>query len=157
MAETGKENTAIDHARRYELTTGPGVVAESRVLTLRALRAWFGAAGAPDRVPVQDALLLVSEIVTNAGRHGGVPYELRLERDERSLRVQVSDTSPTRPRADGPHRPDRASGHGLFLLQRLAARWGWVPRGRTGKTVWFEVEMLPEAAARGRSYSGSGT
>ncbi|BAU86972.1 regulatory protein [Streptomyces laurentii] len=131
---------------RHALTDGPGVVAECRDLTRWALRAWFGPDGDPARTPAADALLLVSEVVTNARTHGGAPYEIRLDRVGRTLRVRVGDTSPVPPRARGPHRPDHPSGHGLFLLQRLATRWGSVPRGPAGKTVWFEVEVPPASA-----------
>ncbi|MFF5389998.1 ATP-binding protein [Streptomyces sp. NPDC013012] len=128
--------------RRYQLTEDPGTVGACRDLTRRALSEWFGAAGAPGRVAAADALLLVSEVVTNAFRHGGVPYELRLDRVGGRLWVQVSDTSPVRPRPHGPHRPSRSSGHGLYLLERLSAAWGCVPRDG-GKAVWFEVEVPP--------------
>ncbi|GGV13492.1 ATPase [Streptomyces litmocidini] len=134
--------------RRYELAEGDGVVRECRDLAQRALSEWFGAAGEPGRVPVQDALLLVSEVVTNASTHGGVPYELRLDGADGRLRVQVSDTNPARPRPRGRHHPSLPSGHGLYLLERLAAAWGCVPRAR-GKAVWFEVEVAarPDGAA----------
>ena len=145
---SGKEIPAVDRSLRYDLTEGSheaGVVARCRDLTQGALRAWFGSAGSPDRPAAADALLLVSEVVTNARTHGGDVSELRLEGTDRALWVQVSDSCPTRPRPHGPHRADRSSGHGLYLLERLATRWGWVPRGPAGKTVWFEVEVLPEA------------
>lgn len=140
-----EEYPAVERSLRYDLTEGPGVVAECRDLTREALHEWFGPAGAPGREGVEDSLLLVSEVVTNACTHGGVPYELRLDRRGGALWVQVSDTSPARPRPHGPHRAGRASGHGLYLLQRLATRWGSVPRGPRGKTVWFEVEVVPQA------------
>ncbi|MET8509022.1 ATP-binding protein [Streptomyces sp. NPDC004787] len=144
----GTEIRVSGRSLRYDLTgapPGPGVVADCREVTRRALRSWFGRAGAPDQ-RAADALLLVSEVVTNALRHGGTPSELCLDGTDRALWVQVSDTSPELPRPHGPHRARRASGHGLYLLERLAARWGAVPRGRTGKTVWFQVELLPEAS-----------
>ncbi|MGW0465143.1 ATP-binding protein [Streptomyces sp. NPDC003027] len=128
-------------ARRFPLAGGPGVVAECRDLTRQALREWFGQAGAPGRTAAEDVLLLVSEVVTNAYTHGGSPYELYLHRTDGRLRVQVSDTSPVRPRARGPHRPARSSGHGLYLLERLSAAWGCLPRSK-GKAVWFEVDVL---------------
>lgn len=128
--------------RRHELAEVPGVVGACRDLTQRALSEWFGAAGAPGQVAAADALLLVSEVVTNACVHGGAPYELRLDRTRGRLWVQVSDTSPVRPRPHGPHRPSRSSGHGLYLLERLSAAWGCVPRDG-GKAVWFEVEVPP--------------
>lgn len=150
----GKVIRGSGRSLRYDLTgapPGPGVVAECREVTRGALRAWFGPAGAPEARAAADALLLVSEVVTNAHRHGGAPYELRLDGTERAVWVQVSDTSPDRPRPHGPHRAYRSSGHGLYLLDQLATRWGSVPRGRAGKTVWFQVDLLPEASGRGGS------
>ncbi|MFG3042241.1 ATP-binding protein [Streptomyces sp. NPDC048330] len=129
--------------RRYELTAGNGVVRECRYLAGRALSDWFGTFAELGQV-TDDVLLLVSEIVTNALTHGGDPYELRLDGFEGRLRVQVSDTNPLRPWPHGRHHPGRPSGHGLYLLGRLADAWGCVPRCR-GKTVWFEVQVGPRA------------
>ncbi|MCT4354043.1 ATP-binding protein [Streptomyces sp. Je 1-79] len=122
---------------------------ECRDLTRKALREWFGPRAVPGNVAVDDILLLVSEVVANAHEHGGTPYELRLDRTDGRLWVQVSDTSPVRPRPHGPHRPSRCSGHGLYLLERLSAGWGSVPRGG-GKAVWFEAAVTgaAEPAAR---------
>ncbi|MFC8277648.1 ATP-binding protein [Streptomyces sp. NPDC057271] len=135
-----------DRSRHFTLGAGPGVVGECRDLTLRALQDWFGAAAVVGNVAVDDILLLVSEVVANAYEHGGAPYELRLDRNGRRLRVQVSDTSPVHPRPHGRHRASHTSGHGLYLLERLSAGWGSVPRGR-GKTVWFEMAVT-DAPAR---------
>ncbi|KOX17382.1 MULTISPECIES: ATP-binding protein [unclassified Streptomyces] len=134
-------------ARRYELAEEPGVAGTCRDLTRRALSEWFGAAGAPGQVAAEDALLLVSEVVTNAFTHGGAPYELRLDRTGSRLWVQVSDRSPVPPRPRGPHCPSRSSGHGLYLLERLSAAWGCVPRDG-GKAVWFEVDVPPAPGSR---------
>ncbi|MEU2234903.1 ATP-binding protein [Streptomyces vietnamensis] len=122
------------------MTESTGVVRECRDLAQRALSEWFGAAGQPGLIAVEDTLLLVSEVVTNAFVHGGVPYELGLDRTDGRLWVQVSDTNPVRPRPHGRHHAGAPSGHGLYLLERLAAAWGCVPRAR-GKAVWFEVEV----------------
>ncbi|MEV8628069.1 ATP-binding protein [Streptomyces sp. NBC_01268] len=149
-----EEPSPTDRSLRYDIVGGTGVVAECRDLARTALDTWFGAAGEPGREHTEDVLLLVSEVVTNACTHGGVPYELRMDRRGGAVWVQVSDTSPVRPRPHGPHRANRSSGHGLYLLQRLSTRWGSVPRGSRGKTVWFEVEVLPrtlpQAAPPGR-------
>ncbi|MGW7431793.1 ATP-binding protein [Streptomyces sp. NPDC054861] len=130
-------------ARHYALTDGPETVAECRAVTRQALREWFGQAGAAGCTAVEDAVLLVSEVVGNACRHADGPYELSLDHTDRRLRAQVSDASPARPRPSGPHRPARSSGHGLYLLDRLAAAWGCLPRPR-GKAVWFEIDIPPE-------------
>ncbi|MDT9691339.1 ATP-binding protein [Streptomyces sp. P9(2023)] len=148
MTTTGREDTGL--ARRYELREGPGVVGECRDLTRQALRDWFGPVGGAREVLVEDVLLLVSEVVTNAYTHGGRPYELRLDGTGGRLWVQVSDTSPVRPRPHGPHSASRSSGHGLYLLERLSTAWGWLPRGE-GKAVWFEVVVTDGAATPGRA------
>jgi anti-sigma regulatory factor (Ser/Thr protein kinase) len=97
-----------------------------------------------DREMTEIALLLVSELATNAIRHGSPPIRLslrldrdRLERDR--LRVEVTDSSPSLPELSHPA-PDQIGGRGLQIVQLLAARWGAsaAPR-RLGKTVWFEL------------------
>lgn len=135
---------AADRTRHYALTEGAGVARECRDFTQQALVDWFGPAGGRGRIAAEDALLLVSELVTNAFAHGGAPYELRLDRTDGRLWVQVSDTSPVRPRPHGPHHAERSSGHGLYLMERLSAAWGSVPRER-GKAVWFAVEVPTRA------------
>ncbi|MET7617842.1 ATP-binding protein [Streptomyces sp. NPDC005408] len=125
---------------RFPLDGGPGVVGRCRDLTRQVLDEWYGLSGREGSALKADVLLLVSEVVTNSCLHGGKPVELRLGRTPGRLWVQVTDTSPVRPRAHGPHRAARSSGHGLHLLQRLSDGWGWTPRG-TGKAVWFVVSV----------------
>ena len=94
----------------------------------------------------ETALLLVSELATNAIRHGTPPIRLslRLDRDRHRdrLRVEVTDCSPSLPELGHPE-PDQTNGRGLQIVQLLAARWGAnsSPR-RLGKTVWFELGGL---------------
>ena len=82
--------------------------------------------------------LLVSEVVTNAVRHGGngQPVELRASWNA-EVRVEVSDRgggfTPT-PRKGA---LDEPGGFGLFLVGRLADRWG--VETDDGTTVWFVV------------------
>jgi anti-sigma regulatory factor (Ser/Thr protein kinase) len=92
-----------------------------------------------DRELTETALLLVSELATNAIRHGSPPVRLSLRLDRDRLRVEVSDGCTRLPelvRAG----PDQVSGRGLQIVQQLAATWGAsaLPR-RLGKTVWFEL------------------
>ncbi|MFF3322582.1 ATP-binding protein [Streptomyces sp. NPDC002889] len=128
----------MSQTRRFPLDGGPGVVGRCRDLTRQVLQEWSALTGPAGRVLTADIVLLVSEIVTNSCRHGGAPYELRIDRAPGLLWVQVSDTSPKRPVPRGTHRAGRVSGHGLYLLERLSEAWGWMPRG-TGKAVWFVV------------------
>jgi PAS domain S-box-containing protein len=88
-----------------------------------------------------DALLIVSELVTNAIRHGGAPGaddELTLHAAlvPQGLRLEVCDPGPGfEPGGHGP-RPD--GGYGLHLLDRLASRWGVA--GAEPVTVWVELD-----------------
>ncbi|WP_137991061.1 ATP-binding protein [Streptomyces vilmorinianum] len=155
----GQKRRPTAQGRRFALGAGPGVVGECRDLARQALRDWFGPAvdaGGAVATAVDDVLLLVSEVVTNAYTHGGTPYELRIDHTDTRLWVQVSDTSPVRPRPHGPHRASRSSGHGLYLLERLSAAWGSVPRGE-GKAVWFEVVVAPAGARAPAASSAADT
>jgi anti-sigma regulatory factor (Ser/Thr protein kinase) len=122
--------TALD----LRLAPSPEAVPDAR----RALRAL------DDHVSPQtmeDLRLLVSELVTNSVRHAGLreaqTIELSVSISRDVVRVEVSDEGagfelepPGRDRTE-------ASGWGLYLVGRLADRWG-VDRGGI-TTVWFEL------------------
>ncbi|MYW64855.1 SpoIIE family protein phosphatase [Streptomyces sp. SID8379] len=80
--------------------------------------------------------LLVSEVVTNAVRYASRPVTLRLLRTD-VLRCEVGDDVPQLPRQRKARATDEG-GRGLFLVNRLARRWG-ATRLSTGKVVWFEL------------------
>ncbi|MFE5186895.1 SpoIIE family protein phosphatase [Streptomyces sp. NPDC056628] len=80
--------------------------------------------------------LLVSEIVTNAVRYASRPVTLRLLRTD-VLRCEVGDDVPQLPRLRQARATDE-DGRGLYLVNRLARRWG-ATRLSTGKVVWFEL------------------
>lgn len=80
--------------------------------------------------------LLVSEVVTNAVRYAERPVTLRLLRTD-ILRCEVGDDAPQLPRQRRARDMDEG-GRGLFLVNRLARRWG-ATRLSTGKVVWFEM------------------
>ncbi|MFE4856761.1 ATP-binding protein [Streptomyces sp. NPDC056670] len=77
----------------------------------------------PDDRPVQDAQLVVSELVTNALRHAPGPGHLSLEvlPDAAELRITVRDSCPEPPEPRAPN-PLRIGGHGLILVTRLCDR-----------------------------------
>ncbi|WP_333772098.1 SpoIIE family protein phosphatase [Streptomyces sp. IBSBF 3136] len=96
---------------------------------------------------VDDAVVLTSELVTNAVVHAGTHAEVLCLRTEDGVRIEVSDRYPERevplqgsPAAMGS--PDREGGRGLQLCAALAARWG-VDYTPTHKNVWFQLD-LPE-------------
>ena len=88
--------------------------------------------------------LLVSELVTNAVRHGATDrYEsilLRAQCSEDTVRVEVCDEGPGFDPGPDPRGPLEPGGNGLLLVERLAARWG--VRACDGKPtcVWFETD-----------------
>lgn len=93
---------------------------------------------------LDDALLLVNELVTNSIRHSGLGPEdqvrVRADWSGTRLRIDVYDRAgaPAPSRVAGSIRPPpgAASGWGLYLVDRLASRWGTGP-GR----YWFELEL----------------
>jgi anti-sigma regulatory factor (Ser/Thr protein kinase) len=93
-----------------------------------------------DDLLVDDAVLLVSEIVSNSVRHASLDetdaIEVRIRGSRSKLRVDVVDPGPG---FDSERiRPsEREGGWGLRLLDRLATRWG-VERN-DGTRVWFEL------------------
>ncbi|GAA4773688.1 SpoIIE family protein phosphatase [Streptomyces sanyensis] len=102
----------------------------ARRLARRALERW-GLTELSDSVE-----LLVSEVVTNAVRYAERPVMLRLLRTD-VLRCEVGDDSPQLPRQRRARDTDEG-GRGLFLVNRMARRWG-ATRLSTGKVVWFEL------------------
>ena len=71
-----------------------------------------------DREMTETALLLVSELATNAIRHGTPPVRLSLRLDRDRLRVEVTDSSPALPELGHPG-PDQISGRGLQIVAIL--------------------------------------
>jgi anti-sigma regulatory factor (Ser/Thr protein kinase) len=118
------------------LPDGPEGASFARRATARAAELWR-----LDRELTETALLLVSELVTNAIRHGSPPVRLSLHLDRPGpLRVEVTDSSPVGPIVGPAVEADQTGGRGLVIVQQLAARWGsYVSGTRLGKTVWFEL------------------
>ncbi|WP_309235287.1 SpoIIE family protein phosphatase [Streptomyces sp. TRM64462] len=111
----------------------------ARRLARRALARW-GLEDLTDSVE-----LLVSEVVTNAVRYASRPVTLRLLRTD-MLRCEVGDDSPQLPRQRRARDTDEG-GRGLFLVNRLARRWG-ATRLSTGKVVWFELPAPATSPAK---------
>lgn len=87
------------------------------------------------------ALLLTSEIVTNAVKYGGDRIVLSITEEPELLRVEVHDDGSRVPHL-GAAENHAIGGRGLLLVESLAHEWGTAPgRGRTppGKSVWFTL------------------
>ncbi|GAA2480732.1 ATP-binding protein [Streptomyces gobitricini] len=101
-----------------------------------------------DSAIVDVTVLLVSELVTNSLRYASGPIGVRLIRlhpddgplpPSPALLVEVSDPLPDPP-LERPAGPDDEGGRGLQLVACSARRWG-TRKGRSGKTVWFELAL----------------
>jgi anti-sigma regulatory factor (Ser/Thr protein kinase) len=112
------------------LPAEPRSVAEARTRVCEAIAPEFA------RSDVDTLRLLVSEVVTNAVRHGGStrPVELRATWNA-EVRVEVSDQGEGFTPVPRQGALDEPGGFGLFLVGRLADRWGVETEG--GTTVWF--------------------
>jgi PAS domain S-box-containing protein len=94
---------------------------------------------------IEDAVVLTSELVTNAVVHAGTAAEVRCLRDARGVRMEVVDRHPERelPLAEvsrGHLDLNSEGGRGLMLCAALASRWG-VDYTTTDKCVWFRLDQ----------------
>ncbi|MFC4493952.1 ATP-binding protein [Streptomyces ovatisporus] len=125
----------------------PRTVAAARHAARAALTDWgIGGCGAAD------SALVVSELVTNAVRHGHVPgrlVELRLTYDlEKAVTVEVSDAGDGRPHPAAARPADivlAESGRGLALVAAFADAWGVTDR-LVGKTIWARLLVGSESS-----------
>ncbi|MFE3248961.1 ATP-binding protein [Streptomyces sp. NPDC059209] len=95
----------------------------------------------------ESAVLVLSELLTNAGRHArvspGREIETRYVRLADSLRIEVHDAAPERPDKREPAAED-CGGRGLVLVEALADSWGVKDRHGPGKAVWAELSLSSE-------------
>lgn len=126
--------------RRLPLAGLPNPVTLARAHTERALADWCATSRGPGPgAAAEDIVLVIAELVGNAVRHGDGPLELVLDLTGARLRIEVSDRSADLPAQREPHHPALPGGHGLFIVQRVADRWGAEPHAH-GKTIWAEFD-----------------
>jgi anti-sigma regulatory factor (Ser/Thr protein kinase) len=127
--------------RQADLDPVPSSVGEARSLVRETLAGF-------DSDAREVALLLTSELVTNAILHARTPVQLGVLVDGDRALVCVADRlaeSPAlSPRA---HSHDRPGGRGLALVEDLADRWGTTTY-TGGKTVWFVLQTAGERSLR---------
>ncbi|MCW2606357.1 MAG: putative anti-sigma regulatory factor, serine/threonine protein kinase [Frankiales bacterium] len=94
---------------------------------------------------LDDALLLISELVTNSVLHGAPTILVAIECVEDGLAVRVRDGAPLLPRQRQAADADEG-GRGLTLVGLLSDAWGVEPvldEHGSGKVVWFELRTRP--------------
>ncbi|MFE9857727.1 ATP-binding protein [Streptomyces sp. NPDC005780] len=113
----------------------------ARRLAVHQLDAWGVPYGSE---PSDDVAVIVAELAANAVVHGHVPgrdFELRLKAlGADGIRIEVSDARGERWPELCAEAIDAEAGHGLRLVEALAAKWGVAERV-VGKTVWAEVAI----------------
>jgi anti-sigma regulatory factor (Ser/Thr protein kinase) len=119
-------------------------------------RNWLREQASSWRIPdetAETAVLLLSELMTNACRHAhvtpGRQIGARCALQAGALRVEVSDASSDLPKLTSASAEDE-SGRGMALVAELAASWDVQPRTYgIGKTVWFELPLPDGTPLRG--------
>ena len=109
----------------------------------RLLRDACDAWGFTDAYWLAGADLIITELVTNAIRHGGGQVALEVRAHEDRVTVSVADGSAVVPRLVGDDgAPDRATGRGVAIIAGIAEQWG-VESHEGGKRVWALLPPHP--------------
>ncbi|GGU33680.1 ATP-binding protein [Lentzea flava] len=115
--------------RRIPLPNSPTAPIMARAVVREACELW-----GLDRL-VNDAVLVVSELVENAVRYARSESMLRVELRPSGLSIAVRDDDPTPPVLESPG-PEVVGHRGLQLVNRLCVAWGCAPSSDGGKIVW---------------------
>jgi anti-sigma regulatory factor (Ser/Thr protein kinase) len=130
---------APDHACSAIFLPTPEAPGDVRRLVGEALAGWAG----NDLREI--ALLVASELATNAVRHASTPFEVAVERNGGGVVLRVRDGSSVVPVVQEVDH-DTHGGRGVGLVAVLADTWGVVPDERGGKVVWVQLGASTPAA-----------
>ncbi len=124
--------------RKAEIDVPPvgSAVQDGRRFATATLTEW----AVPPEV-VQDATLIVSELLTNAIVYGTPPIRLRLRKTPEELAIEVDDAASAMPRKLRAT-PTDLHGRGLAIVADIGSRWAARPDGY-GKTVWSTLALPP--------------
>jgi anti-sigma regulatory factor (Ser/Thr protein kinase) len=120
----------------------PEAVGAARRFVRATLLSWQGSGYCRDQAElVDDAVLLTSELVTNAVLHAGTTVQVTCRLTAGAVEIVVIDHRPLPPLPDEPRGispTDEVGGRGLQLPAELASSWGVTYAG-TAKAVWFRM------------------
>lgn len=130
---------------QIELSPEPSSVAMARSFVRECVRRSFRDTSED---LIDDAMLLVSELVSNAILHGRPTIQLSVAVSRSAIEVDVSDQGDLPPEALVPVvDPRQTRGRGLHLVDLLSTSWGVRPKlPPPGKSIWFE--LTPERSER---------
>ncbi|MDT0341527.1 ATP-binding protein [Streptomyces litchfieldiae] len=132
----GTKISDIASAPAFAPTVVRGDSPQSVLRAREATRAFTDSlAPVPDPATADALVLVVSELVTNALRHGGGRFALELAAAPDTVTVAVSDPSPTRPRERTPDLDDGSGGFGWRMVRGLASQLAITPGPGAGKTI----------------------
>jgi PAS domain S-box-containing protein len=117
-----------------DLPSDPSALRAGRRFATATLLEW----SVPEAV-IEDAALVVSELITNAIVHGRPPIRLRLLRTPAELALEVDDDASAMPRRLRVG-PEAEHGRGLSIVADLSSRWAARANGH-GKTVWSTLRV----------------
>ena len=126
----------VDSERHLPLEPVPASVGSARRFVLSAL-------GDVPPEDLESAVLLTSELVTNAVLHARTPLCVGVTVAGARAMISVADQVRAAPRPQ-PHSSTRLGGRGLALVDDLADDWGAVTT-QDGKVMWFTVPVAPPA------------
>jgi serine phosphatase RsbU (regulator of sigma subunit)/anti-sigma regulatory factor (Ser/Thr protein kinase) len=137
-----------DFCAAADFDPDPAAVAAARHFVRDTLVSW----GLPVKDSrVIDAVLLASELVTNAIVHAGTRVQLTCRMNDAAVEISVLDRHPARMIPDPPSavdQVDRPSGRGLLLPAALSSSWG-VTYAPAAKVIWFRLG--PDAGRGGHA------
>jgi anti-sigma regulatory factor (Ser/Thr protein kinase) len=108
-----------------------------------AARRFVAAALGGSAGPIEDlAVLLVSELASNAVLHARTDFDVCVRVRSDGFRVEVEDGSPVMPTLKH-YVAESVTGRGLHMVAASADRWGFEST-HTGKVVWFEMSRESE-------------
>lgn len=120
-----------DYEAQLQIPPVSTAIGDARRFARDQMKSW-GLASIAD-----NAILMISELVTNAILHGGEGAILTLTVDDLKVRAEVRDSSPAMPVVRG-YSATATTGRGMVIVDALSASWGtYAVDG--GKVVWFEL------------------
>jgi serine phosphatase RsbU (regulator of sigma subunit)/anti-sigma regulatory factor (Ser/Thr protein kinase) len=137
----------------------PSAAAAARRFVRQTLQSWDIAQRSTEAGRlVDDAVLLTSELVTNAVVHAGTALDVTCRIAGGDLEIAVRDRHPSRSLPDIPEAASLSAerGRGLLLPSALATSWG-VTYARTAKAVWFRMSLAGAEAADDEAAPPAGT